>query len=166
MLVLNSSRLHAVCKFHPPIDLIPTTQYPYSNLILKRAFDLRAYGTPGSECPIYLVPGTLCRRDDAVYGGTAKCHKAFFKPDDYRSVFYPVKLSFLFLFFPPPPSILSKSLSAPPLPVSVSFFLVGGPGVLFIFFPLRLKKNHQFENVTLPLTKVQSPAARWGGSLR
>lgn len=77
--------------------------------------------------------------------------------------FYPVKLSFLFLFFPPPPSILSKSLSAPPLPVSVSFFLVGGLGVLFIFFPLRLMKNHQFENVTLPLTKVQSPAARWGG---
>lgn len=31
--------LRAVFKFHPSIDLIPMTQYPCSNLILKRAFD-------------------------------------------------------------------------------------------------------------------------------
>lgn len=38
-------QLHAMCKFHPPTGLIPTTQHPYSNLIPKGAFDLRAYGT-------------------------------------------------------------------------------------------------------------------------
>lgn len=38
-------RLHAMRKFHPPTGLIPTTQHPYSNLIPKGAFDLRAYST-------------------------------------------------------------------------------------------------------------------------
>lgn len=35
-------QLHAMWKFHSPTGLIPTTQYPYSNLIPKGAFDLRA----------------------------------------------------------------------------------------------------------------------------
>lgn len=153
-----------MCKFHPPIDLIPTTQYPYSNLIQKRAFDLRAYGTPHSECSIYLVPGTLCRRDNDVYGGTAKCHKAFFKPHDYRSVFYLVKPS----CFPPPlpSSILSKS----PLKAFAHilncqhhfylfFFLRGGAGGTFHFLHVAPDE----ESAIWKMSLSPSPAARWGG---
>lgn len=87
-------QLHAMCKFHPLTGLIPTTQHPFSNLIPKGAFDLRAYGTRSFwNVPLVSSQG-LC---------TAVMLSLFFFLNKTRHIVWKVPLppatEVLFLFF-------------------------------------------------------------------